>query len=214
MRPGIVAVDDAHGWPIGAPRRYTRPRAVENSGEQGMLVEITPHAYGVEIDLVYATPLNFTGRPIYRRAACHLHPDTATLLARASDPGAAPGLPAQDLRRVPAGGGAVDSVAASARPELPRRSAPRLAAQHGSRRRSDPGRCGRRTRPRHGHRLRRHAAGLLARRYHGARRGAAQPRAAARRDDCGRASTSTATNGGTISCSSPVAGTPFSRTAS
>ena len=50
-----------------------------------MLVEITPHAYGVEIDLVYATPLNFTGRPIYRRAACHLHPDTATLLARASD---------------------------------------------------------------------------------------------------------------------------------
>jgi D-alanyl-D-alanine dipeptidase len=50
-----------------------------------MLVEITPQEYGVEIDLLYATPLNFTGRPIYRRAACHLHPDTATLLARASD---------------------------------------------------------------------------------------------------------------------------------
>ena len=50
-----------------------------------MLVEITPQAYGVEVDLVYATPLNFTGRPIYRRAACHLHPDAATLLARASD---------------------------------------------------------------------------------------------------------------------------------
>jgi zinc D-Ala-D-Ala dipeptidase len=50
-----------------------------------MLVEITPQAYGVEIDLVYATARNFTGRPVYRRDACHLHPDTATLLARASD---------------------------------------------------------------------------------------------------------------------------------
>lgn len=50
-----------------------------------MLVEITGEAYGLEIDLLYATPLNFTGRTIYRRAACYLHPDTAQLLARASD---------------------------------------------------------------------------------------------------------------------------------
>jgi zinc D-Ala-D-Ala dipeptidase len=50
-----------------------------------MLVEITAEAYGLEIDLLYATPLNFTGSPIYRRAACYLHPDTALLLARASE---------------------------------------------------------------------------------------------------------------------------------
>src|SRR5512132_1680639 len=84
IRRGIVTVNDPTAG-RSAPRRYTRPRAVENSGEQGMLVEITPQAYGVDIDVVYATPLNFTGRPIYRRAACHLHRDAAALLARASD---------------------------------------------------------------------------------------------------------------------------------
>ena len=50
-----------------------------------MLVEITSESYGLEIDLLYATPLNFTGRPIYRRAGCYLHPDTALLLARAAE---------------------------------------------------------------------------------------------------------------------------------
>lgn len=50
-----------------------------------MLVEITSEFCGLEIDLLYATPLNFTGRPIYRRAACYLHPDTALLLARAAE---------------------------------------------------------------------------------------------------------------------------------
>ena len=50
-----------------------------------MLVEITPEAYGLEIDLLYATPLNFTGSPIYRREAGYLHPDTALLLKRASE---------------------------------------------------------------------------------------------------------------------------------
>jgi zinc D-Ala-D-Ala dipeptidase len=84
MSPVNVALDDAIAGRLG-PRRYTRPRAVDNARKQRMLVEITPQEYGVEIDLLYATPLNFTGRPIYRRAACHLHPDTATLLARASD---------------------------------------------------------------------------------------------------------------------------------
>ena len=33
------------------------------------LVEITPDGYGVEIDIAYATVHNFTGRPVYRRAA-------------------------------------------------------------------------------------------------------------------------------------------------
>jgi D-alanyl-D-alanine dipeptidase len=50
-----------------------------------MLVEINAEAYGLEIDLLYATSLNFTGSPIYRRAACYLHPDTALLLAGASE---------------------------------------------------------------------------------------------------------------------------------
>ena len=48
-----------------------------------MLVEITEAGSGVEIDLLYATADNLTGSPIYRRAACYLHPDTAELLARA-----------------------------------------------------------------------------------------------------------------------------------
>lgn len=48
-----------------------------------MLVEITPQTHGVDLDIVYATDRNFTGVPIYRRAACYLHPDTATCLDRA-----------------------------------------------------------------------------------------------------------------------------------
>src|SRR3546814_15361394 len=47
-----------------------------------MLVEITPAAFGVEVDLAYATPDNFTGRPIYRRAACFLLPEAAEALRR------------------------------------------------------------------------------------------------------------------------------------
>jgi D-alanyl-D-alanine dipeptidase len=50
-----------------------------------MLVEITEDGDGVELDLLYATPNNFTGEPIYRRAACYLLPETATLLRRAVD---------------------------------------------------------------------------------------------------------------------------------
>ncbi len=47
------------------------------------LIEITPSEFGVECDLVYATPRNFTGKPVYRRAACYLHADTAALLQTA-----------------------------------------------------------------------------------------------------------------------------------
>jgi len=47
------------------------------------LVEIRPEADGVEIDLLYATDRNFTGRQLYRRALCYLHHDTACLLRRA-----------------------------------------------------------------------------------------------------------------------------------
>lgn len=37
----------------------------------------------IDLDIVYATDRNFTGKPIYRRAAAYLHPDAAELLARA-----------------------------------------------------------------------------------------------------------------------------------
>jgi zinc D-Ala-D-Ala dipeptidase len=48
-----------------------------------MLVEISAADYGVEIDLVYATPRNFTGQPIYRQARCFLNADAALGLKRA-----------------------------------------------------------------------------------------------------------------------------------
>lgn len=47
------------------------------------LVEIAPPAFDVERDLIYAGAGNFTGRPVYRRAACYLHPDAAARLDRA-----------------------------------------------------------------------------------------------------------------------------------
>ena len=47
------------------------------------LIEITPEAFGVECDLVYATASNFTGKAVYRRDACYLHADTAALLRQA-----------------------------------------------------------------------------------------------------------------------------------
>ena len=40
-------------------------------------------ADGVEIALAYATAANLTGKPIYRRAHCYLHPEAAAALARA-----------------------------------------------------------------------------------------------------------------------------------
>ncbi|MSO76947.1 MAG: D-alanyl-D-alanine dipeptidase [Alphaproteobacteria bacterium] len=48
-----------------------------------MLIEISPADHGVEIDLVYATDRNFTGRPIYRRPVCYLNEDAAEGLRRA-----------------------------------------------------------------------------------------------------------------------------------
>ncbi|KAA5605386.1 D-alanyl-D-alanine dipeptidase [Roseospira marina] len=48
-----------------------------------MLIEITPDAYDVDLDLRYATADNIAGRPIYARAACYLHMDAAALLGRA-----------------------------------------------------------------------------------------------------------------------------------
>jgi len=48
------------------------------------LVPIAPRAGDLEIDLAYAGPDNFTGRPVYRPdAGCWLHPEAALLLERA-----------------------------------------------------------------------------------------------------------------------------------
>ena len=45
------------------------------------LVEVTADGFGVELDLAYATPRNFTGAAIYRRPICYLHEDAARALA-------------------------------------------------------------------------------------------------------------------------------------
>jgi zinc D-Ala-D-Ala dipeptidase len=47
------------------------------------LVEITPQAHDVVLDIAYATPRNFTGKPVYARPLCYLHPDAAARLERA-----------------------------------------------------------------------------------------------------------------------------------
>ena len=46
------------------------------------LVEITAPAFDVDIDLKYAGADNFTGKPVYRRAACYLHKDGADSLRK------------------------------------------------------------------------------------------------------------------------------------
>jgi zinc D-Ala-D-Ala dipeptidase len=49
------------------------------------LVEITETGHGVELDIVYATDRNVTGKPVYARPACWLHRAAAEKLARAAD---------------------------------------------------------------------------------------------------------------------------------
>jgi len=48
-----------------------------------MLVEITPPNFDVDIEIAYARADNFTGAPVYARAACYLHADAAAALRRA-----------------------------------------------------------------------------------------------------------------------------------
>lgn len=47
------------------------------------LVEITRPEFDIDLDIAYATSRNFTGAPIYRRAAAYLHIDAAAALQRA-----------------------------------------------------------------------------------------------------------------------------------
>jgi D-alanyl-D-alanine dipeptidase len=55
------------------------------------LVEIGA-GHDVEIALAYATPENFTGKPVYARAACYLHPEAEARLIRAVELARAQGL--------------------------------------------------------------------------------------------------------------------------
>lgn len=48
-----------------------------------LLAEIAPPAFDVDLALAYASERNLTGRPVYQRAACYLHPDAAAALQRA-----------------------------------------------------------------------------------------------------------------------------------
>jgi len=57
-----------------------------------MLIEVTPADHGVILDIAYATARNFTGKPVYGRAACYLLPEALAKLERARDLAAAQGL--------------------------------------------------------------------------------------------------------------------------
>ena len=48
-----------------------------------MLVQITEKEYDVVLDIRYATANNFTGKPIYKKPVCYLHPDAASALKKA-----------------------------------------------------------------------------------------------------------------------------------
>lgn len=56
------------------------------------LVEITPDIFDVELSIAYATPENFTGRPVYAAPHCYLHSDAAQLLQRSIELAAAIGF--------------------------------------------------------------------------------------------------------------------------
>lgn len=56
------------------------------------LVALTQPDFDIDVDLAYATPNNFTGKPVYRRAAAYLHPAAAEHLQRAIRLAAALGL--------------------------------------------------------------------------------------------------------------------------
>lgn len=47
------------------------------------LIPITETAYDVAIDIAYATPHNFTGKPVYKRGHCFLHEEAASRLKTA-----------------------------------------------------------------------------------------------------------------------------------
>ncbi|HER25603.1 MAG TPA: D-alanyl-D-alanine dipeptidase [Rhodospirillales bacterium] len=49
------------------------------------LVELTRQSHNIDLYLAYGTDDNFTGAPIYQRAAAYLHEDAEALMAKAID---------------------------------------------------------------------------------------------------------------------------------
>jgi len=47
------------------------------------LISVASFEFDVEIDIKYATSDNFTGKPVYQKAGCFLHPDAALCLQKA-----------------------------------------------------------------------------------------------------------------------------------
>jgi zinc D-Ala-D-Ala dipeptidase len=47
------------------------------------LVAITEQSHDVVLDIAYATPNNFSGKPVYARPLCYLHADAAAKLEKA-----------------------------------------------------------------------------------------------------------------------------------
>src|SRR5215469_708280 len=47
------------------------------------LVAITEQSHDVVLDIAYATSNNFTGKPVYARPLCYLHPDAAAKFEKA-----------------------------------------------------------------------------------------------------------------------------------
>ena len=47
------------------------------------LIKLTGQSHSLVIDLAYATPDNFTGKPIYRKPVCYLHEEAAERLETA-----------------------------------------------------------------------------------------------------------------------------------
>lgn len=59
------------------------PTAVPAPLPKVPLVAVTPPAFDVELSIAYATAGNFTGKPVYARPGCYLHPDAAAALSKA-----------------------------------------------------------------------------------------------------------------------------------
>lgn len=49
------------------------------------LIEVKPSEWDVDLEIAYATAHNFTGEPVYARAACFLHEDAVGCLEKAVD---------------------------------------------------------------------------------------------------------------------------------
>jgi D-alanyl-D-alanine dipeptidase len=56
------------------------------------LIAFTTQSHDIEIDIAYATPRNFTGKPVYARPLCYLHPDAAAKMEKAIELAKAIGL--------------------------------------------------------------------------------------------------------------------------